>query len=154
MAAFILGGLFGSSYAISEGFGFVGGFLFFPIFLYLFFWFLPGLIPGKVLISLLQGEGGYLRTKKGDIAFQHIKQINLARNPVNLVNRIVIKTFDEIVYEIPAYDLIDETDFAVIVDKYIFSHMCSETQLAWNRNVNLDKLFREVNYERKADVKD
>lgn len=120
LTAFMLGGLFGSSYAILEGFGLVGGFLFFPIFLYLFFCFQPGLIPGKVLISLVQVEDGYLSTKKGVIAFQSIKQINLVRNPVNLVNRIVIVTFDQKVHKIPTYDLIDETDFAVIVNKYIF----------------------------------
>ncbi|UAL52728.1 YfjD family protein [Bacillus sp. CMF21] len=153
LAVFILGGLCGSSYAISEGFGFVGGFLFFPIFLYLFFCFFPGLIPGKVLISLVQGENGYLVTKKGNVPFHHIRQINLMRNPLNLVNSMVIETSDQKVHKIPTYDLIDEVDYAVIVDKYIFPHMTSEAKAVWDRKVNLDKLYEEVKYERKFDLK-
>lgn len=162
LAAFILGGLLGTGYLIIEGLKFSstfsilwigGGFIFFPIFLYLFLWFLPGLIPGKVLISLVQGENGYIVTKKGNVSFQNIQQINLVRNSLNLVNSIVIETFDRKVYKIPTYDLVDEVDYAVIVDKYIFPHMTSEAKAVWDRKVNLEKLYNEVKYEREVDIK-
>ncbi|MGM0923959.1 MAG: DUF5381 family protein [Bacillota bacterium] len=160
LAAFILGGLFGTGYLIFEGLKFssafsilwvVGGFIFFPIFLYLFLWFIPGLIPGRILISLVQGESGYLKTKKGNVLFTAIKQIELKRNTLNLINSIVIETFEQKVYKIPTYDLIDEVDYAVIVDKYMYPHMTAESKMVWDRKVNLDKLFKEVKYERKSD---
>ncbi|WP_224773361.1 DUF5381 family protein [Metabacillus idriensis] len=162
LAAFILGGLLGTSYLIFDGLKFssafsflwiVGGFIFFPIYLYLFIWFLPGLIPGKVLISLFQGNDGYLVTKKGNISFKQIRNIDLVRNPLNLVNNMVIETFDGRVIKIPTYDLIDDTDFAVIVDKYIFLHLTPEAKQVWDCKVNLDKLYENVKYERETGIK-
>lgn len=159
LAAFLVGGLLGTGYLIIEGLKFssafsfvwmIGGFIFFPIFCYLFLWFLPGMIPGRTLVTLIQGPGGSLRSKKGDIPFEAIKFIELRRNGLTLVNSMYIETFDGKTFRIPTYDLIDDTDFSILVDQYIYPNMNQDAKKVWDRHVNLSKLFDEVGYERKA----
>ncbi len=62
---FIVGGLVGTIICLKEGLKFdslyslwylYGGFSLFPIFLYLFFCFLPGLIPGRTSLYVTRGE--------------------------------------------------------------------------------------------------
>ncbi|MGM0923958.1 MAG: DUF5381 family protein [Bacillota bacterium] len=68
-----------------------------------------------------------------------------------LINNFVIETNHKKIYKIPTYNLIDEMDFAVIVGKYVFPYTNKEAQQRWNQRVNLEKLMKEVKYERQAD---
>ncbi|UQX53217.1 YfjD family protein [Cytobacillus pseudoceanisediminis] len=41
-----------------------GGIIFTPFYLYITLWNLPGLIPGKILLSITPGENGVIKSKK------------------------------------------------------------------------------------------
>ncbi|MEH7355325.1 DUF5381 family protein [Neobacillus drentensis] len=157
MALFVLGGLGCSIFLILEGFTFewdfslfyiFGGIIFFPIFLYLTLWALPGFIPGKVLFTIVQGENGTILLKKGTILIKNIRNIDMVRNPLNLINDIVIETFDDKKIKIRTYNLIDDTEYQVIVDQYIFPYMTENARKVWDRKINLELLRKEENYER------
>lgn len=103
MALFVLGGLASCLFVIFEGFSFeskyslfyiFGGIILFPIFLYLTLWSVPGFIPGKILLTIVLGENGTVKSNKGTVYIKNIRNINLVRNPLNLINEIVIETFD------------------------------------------------------------
>jgi hypothetical protein len=126
-----------------------GGFLLFPIFLYLTFWALPGFKPGKVLLKLIEGANGSVLTKKCTIPFTDIRTIHFVRNPINLINDIVIENFNGRVTKIRTYNLIDDTDFIILVDQYIFPYMREDAKKVWDRNVNLADLYDDARYERK-----
>ncbi|MGX1195391.1 DUF5381 family protein [Metabacillus sp. SLBN-84] len=160
LSAFIIGGLLGTGYLLIEGFKFTsgysfiwlfGGLIFFPVFLYLFCWFLPGLIPGRSLFSIVQGPGGSVTSRKGDISFADFKHIELRRNGLTLVNSIYVENVEGVSFRIPTYDLIDDTDFAVLVDQYIYPYMNVEAKAMWDGQVNLKKLYDDVGYERSAE---
>ncbi|WP_227551402.1 DUF5381 family protein [Metabacillus sediminilitoris] len=157
MASFVLGGLIGCFFLLIEGFSFeskysfvyiFGGIVFFPIFLYLTLWSLPGFIPGKTLLTISDDGNGKIITKKGTVFIENIRNIDLIRNPLNLINDIVIETFDNKKIKIRTYNLLDDLDYQVIVDKYIFPNMTENARKVWDRKVNLALLLKEVKYER------
>ncbi|MEM5017391.1 DUF5381 family protein [Metabacillus indicus] len=160
LSAFIIGGLLGTGYLLIEGFklssgySFIwlfGGLIFFPVFLYLFCWFLPGLIPGRSLFSIVQGPGGSVTSKKGDISFAAVKHIELRRNGLTLVNSIYVESIEGRTFRIPTYDLIDDTDFSILVDQNIYPYLNVEAKARWDGQVNLKKLYDDVGYVRKAE---
>ncbi|MEM5017392.1 DUF5381 family protein [Metabacillus indicus] len=128
-----------------------GGILLSPVFLYLTLWSLPGFVPGKVLLSLTEGPNGSVKSKNKNIPFTSIKNIRFVRNPLNLINDIVIETYDGKITKIRTYNQLDDTDFAVLVDQYIYPHMNQDAKTVWDRHVNLDQLFEDAKYERKAE---
>ncbi|USK34274.1 YfjD family protein [Bacillus sp. F19] len=129
-----------------------GGFLLFPIFLYLTLWSLPGFVPGKTLLVVIEGANGSIIAKKDTIPFTSIKSIRFVRNPLNLINDIVIETFQGEVRKIRTYNLIDDTDFAILIDQYVYPNMSEDAKAVWDRHVNLSELFEHAKYERKTDI--
>ncbi|TXC82216.1 hypothetical protein FS935_21205 [Metabacillus litoralis] len=157
MATFVLGGLLGCLFLIVEGFSYEsnysliylsGGIIFFPIFLYLTLWSLPGFIPGKILLTIDQGENGTIKSKKGTVYFKNIRNIDLVRNPFNLINDVTIETFDNKVIKIRTYNLIDDLAYQMMVDKYIYPYMTDDSKKVWDRKVDLVKLKEIAKYER------
>ncbi|WP_191556513.1 DUF5381 family protein [Metabacillus idriensis] len=129
-----------------------GGFLLFPIFLYLTLWSLPGFVPGKTLLVLTEGSSGFIMTKINKIPFSNIRSIRIVRNPLNLINDIVIETFQGEVSKIRTYNLIDDTDFTIMVDQFIYPNMREDAKEFWDRHVNLSELFEDAKHERKTNV--
>ncbi|MBY6054540.1 MULTISPECIES: DUF5381 family protein [Bacillaceae] len=125
-----------------------GGIVFTPFYLHLTFWSLPGLMPGKVLFKIVPGEKGTVNAKKKTISIGNIRNINLVRNLLNLINDIVIETLDGQKIKIRTYNLLDDGDFQVIVDQYIFPYMNDNARKVWDRKIDLDKLREEDNYVR------
>ena len=156
---FIVGGLVGTIICLNKGLKFdslyslwylYGGFSLFPIFLYLFFCFLPGLIPGRTLVTLIKGRDGSFETKKGRVPFTSIKEVKLLQNRLTLVERIVIKTFEGRTYKIPVYEIIQDYDFCLLIELYVYPYMSPEGKQWWDGWVNL-KWMKEVGkYERPA----
>ncbi|MEH7355321.1 DUF5381 family protein [Neobacillus drentensis] len=136
---------FDSKYSL---FYLVGGFIFTPFYLYLTFWHLPGLIPGKVLLTIVPRENGTVLSKKGTVFIKNIRNIDMVRNPLNLINDIVIETFDDKKVKFRTYNLLDDTEYQVIVDRYIFPYMTENARKVWDRKINLELLRKEENYER------
>jgi len=136
---------FDSKYSL---FYIVGGFVFTPFYLYLTLWHLPGLIPGKALLTIVPGENGIILLKKGTILIKNIRNIDMVRNPLNLINDIVIETFDDKKVKIRTYNLLDDLDYQIIVDRYIFPYLTENAGKVWDRKVNLEKLLRVAKYER------
>ncbi|WP_367036313.1 DUF5381 family protein [Rossellomorea marisflavi] len=123
-----------------------------PLFLYLFFCFLPGLILGRTLVTLMKGMDGYFKTttRKGLVPFRSIKHVKLLQNRLTLVERIVIKIFEGRTYKIPVYGIIQDYDFCLIIEQYVYPYMSPEGKNWWDGWVNL-KWIKEVgNYERTA----
>lgn len=126
-----------------------GGIIFTPFYFYITLWSLPGFIPGKILLKIVPGENGSIHSPRGAaVKVKNIRNIDLKRNPLNLINDIVIETFDDNKVRIRTYNLIDDGDFQVIVDKYIFPFMNDNARKIWDRKINLDKLKEEDNYVR------
>ncbi|WP_436376805.1 DUF5381 family protein [Cytobacillus sp. BC1816] len=125
-----------------------GGIIFTPFYLYITLWNLPGFIPGKVLLKIVPRENGTVISPKGPILIKNIRNIDLIRNPLNLINDIVIETFDDKKIKIRTYNLLDDGDFQVIVDQYIFPYMTDNARKVWDRKIDLDKLREEDNYVR------
>lgn len=128
-----------------------GGIVLSPVFLYLTTWSLPGFIPGKVLLKLTEGPNGSVESKHKKIPFTSIKNIRFARNPLNLINDIVIETYDGKTAKIRTYNQLDDTDFAVLVDQYIYPYMNQDAKAVWDRHVNLNQLYIDAKYERKME---
>ncbi|MCM3705268.1 MULTISPECIES: DUF5381 family protein [Cytobacillus] len=126
-----------------------GGIILTPFYLYLTLWSLPGLIPGKVLFSIIPGEDGKLIMNKKDISIKNIKDINLVRNPLNLINDIIVVTFNDNKFKIRTYNLLAEMDYEMIVDKYLYPYMIENSRKVWDRKVNLELLRAELKYDRK-----
>ncbi|WP_273124236.1 DUF5381 family protein [Bacillus weihaiensis] len=157
MAVFTFGGIFASLFIISEGFSFeskyslfyiAGGISILPIFIYLTVWALPGFKPGKVLLTIIPRENGVVKSKNRTVLIKDIRNIDLVRNPLNLINDIVMESFDGKKFKIRTYNLIDELDYEVMVDKYIYPYMTDNAKEVWDRKVNLEVLLEEVKYER------
>ncbi|MEK3856532.1 DUF5381 family protein [Cytobacillus sp. FSL H8-0458] len=125
-----------------------GGIVFTPFYLHLTIWSLPGFMPGKVLFKIVPGEKGTVNAKKNTVPISNIRNINLVRNPLNLINDIVIETLDGQKIKIRTYNLLDDGDFQVIVDQYIFPYMNDNARKVWDRKIDLDKLREEDNYVR------
>ncbi|MGA5692604.1 DUF5381 family protein [Cytobacillus pseudoceanisediminis] len=116
--------------------------------MYITLWSLPGFIPGKVLLKIVPSENGTVIAPKGHVLIKNIENIDLIRNPLNLINDIVIETFDDKKIKIRTYNLLDDGDFQVIVDQYIFPYMTVNARKVWDRKIDLDKLREEDNYVR------
>jgi hypothetical protein len=125
-----------------------GGILCMPFFLYITLWTLPGLIPGKILLTIVQGENGTIKSKKGIVLSKNIRNIDLVRNPLNLINDIVIETFDNKTIKIRTYNLLDDLDYQIIVDQYLYPYMTENARKVWDRKVDLEKLQRVAKYVR------
>ena len=125
-----------------------GGIIFTPFYLYLTLWHLPGLIPGKILLSIIPGENGVIRTKKYTVPIINIRNIDLVRNPLNLINDIVIEAFNDKKIKIRTYNLIGDYRYQIIVDQYIYPYLTENAKKVWDRKINLDHLRQQVNYER------
>lgn len=125
-----------------------GGISLFPIFLYLILWSLPGFNPGKILLTIIPGENGKILSKKGTVFIINIRNIDLVRNQFNLINYVVIETFDDKKVRILTYNLLDDLDYQVMVDQYIFPYMMENARKVWDRKVDLHVLLKEVRYER------
>jgi len=152
-----VGGIIGMSWVLKEGLTFssafsliwvAGGVVLLPTLVYLFIWFIPGLLPGKTIVSLVQGPNGYMKTKAGNVPFSEIKDAELRRNGFTLINSLVIITRDGEQYQIPTYNLIGENDVSIMIDQYVYPYMTSESKAAWDKNVNLDHLFEIAKYKR------
>ncbi|MGE8079786.1 DUF5381 family protein [Peribacillus loiseleuriae] len=141
----IQGFKFNSNYSLIYIFG---GIMLTPIFLYLILWSLPGFNPWKILLTIIPGENGKVFSKKGTVIINDIRNIDLVRNPFNLINYIVIETFDEKKLKIPTYNLIDDLDYQVMVDQYMFPYMTESARKVWDRKIDLNVLLKEVRYER------
>ncbi|MCM3705269.1 MULTISPECIES: DUF5381 family protein [Cytobacillus] len=126
-----------------------GGIIFTPFYLYITLWNIPGLIPGKTLLSIKLGENGVIKSKKGMIPIKDIRNIDLVRNPLNLINDIVIETFNDKKYKIRTYNLIGDLRYQIIVDQYIHPYMTENAKKVWDRKVNLERLRDVARYERK-----
>ncbi|WP_273124233.1 DUF5381 family protein [Bacillus weihaiensis] len=157
MAVFTFGGIFASLFIISEGFSFeskyslfyiAGGISILPIFIYLTVWALPGFKPGKVLLTIIPRENGVVESKNRTVLIKDIRNIDLIRNPLNLINDIVIESFDGRKFKIRTYNLLDDLDYEIVVDTYIYPYLTKNAQEVWNRKVNLEKLQRIAKYER------
>ncbi|XQY91601.1 DUF5381 family protein [Metabacillus sp. HB246100] len=158
MTLVIFGGVFSCLFLIKQGLLFKsnysliylgGGVVFLPIMMYLTLWILPGFIPGKVLLSIVSKENGVVKYKNKMLLIKDIRNIDLIRNPLNLINDIVIESFDGKKLKIRTYNLIDELDYEVMVDKYIYPYMADNAKKVWDRKVNLELLHDEVKYVRK-----
>ncbi|MFE4524571.1 DUF5381 family protein [Cytobacillus firmus] len=125
-----------------------GGIIFTPFYLYITLWNLPGLIPGKTLLSIIPGENGLIKSKKGTVPIKDIRNIDLVRNPLNLINDIVIETFNDKKFKIHTYNLIGDFRYQIIVDQFIYPYMTENAKKVWDRKINLESLRQQANYER------
>lgn len=126
-----------------------GGIVLTPFYLYLTIWSLPGLMPGRVLFRIFLGEKGTVNAKKDMVSISNIRSINLVRNPLNLINDIVIDTFNDKKIKIRTYNLLGDLDYEMIVDQYIYPYMTENAKEVWDRKVDLERLRKVARYERK-----
>ncbi|MCS0791246.1 YfjD family protein [Cytobacillus firmus] len=126
-----------------------GGIVLTPFYLHLTIWGLPGLIPGKVLFKIISREKGTVISKKGTVLISDIRNINLVRNPLNLINDIVIETFNDKKIKIRTYNLLGDLDYEMIVDQYIYPYMTENTKKVWDRKADLERLRKVARYKRK-----
>ncbi|WP_243290991.1 DUF5381 family protein [Bacillus sp. FJAT-47783] len=157
-ALFNLGGIGSCIFILFNGLKFesnysllyIGGGLFlFPIFIYLTLWHLPGFKPGKVLFTIVPGEEGKIVTKKHTVPIKQIREIDLIRNPFNLMMEVVIKTYHNKAIKIKTYNILPQVRFFDTVDLYVFPYMCKEARKAWNKKITENELLRDLNHERK-----
>ncbi|QNF27336.1 MULTISPECIES: DUF5381 family protein [Metabacillus] len=125
-----------------------GGIILTPFYLYLTLWSLPGFIPGKVLLTIVQGGNGKIKSKKGTVFIKNIRNIDLVRNPLNLINDVVVETFDDKKIKIRTYNILDDLGYQMMVDQYIYPYMTENARKVWDRKVDLDKLLKIAKYER------
>lgn len=100
------------------------------------------------MLKIVPRENGTVIAPKCLVLIKNIQNIDLIRNPLNLINDIVIETFDDKKIKIRTYNLLDDGDFLVIVDQYIFPYMTDNARKVWDRKIDLDKLREEDNYVR------
>ncbi|XQY91594.1 DUF5381 family protein [Metabacillus sp. HB246100] len=157
MTVFVFGSLSACIFLIGEGFSFQSnysliylgtGIVFLPYMSYLAIWFLPGFKIGKILFSVVPKESGIVIYKNRKVLIKDIRTIDLVRNPLNLINDIVIESFDGEKLKIRTYNLLDDIDYDIVVDTYIYPYLTEDAQEVWNRKVNLEKLQRIAKYER------
>ncbi|MDA6131190.1 DUF5381 family protein, partial [Escherichia coli] len=72
------------------------------------------------MLSITPGENGVIKSKKGIVPIKDIRNIDLVRNPLNLINDIVIETFNDQKIKIRTYNLIGDFRYQIIVDQYIY----------------------------------
>ncbi|MFJ5623183.1 DUF5381 family protein [Peribacillus loiseleuriae] len=65
-----------------------------------------------------------------------------------MINYVVIETFYDKKVRIPTYNLLDDLDYQVMVDQYMFPYMTENARTVWDRKVDLNVLLKEVRYER------
>ncbi|WP_251626244.1 hypothetical protein [Metabacillus idriensis] len=46
----------------------------------------------------------------------------------------------------------DDTDFAILVDQFVYPNMREDAKEVWDRHVNLSELFEDAKHERKTNV--
>jgi hypothetical protein len=83
------------------------------------------------------------------VSISNIRSINLVRNPLNLINDIVIDTFNDKKINIRTYNLLGDLDYEMIVDQYIYPYMTENAKEVWDRKVDLERLRKVARYERK-----
>jgi hypothetical protein len=67
---------------------------------------------------------------------------------LNLINDIVIETFNDQKIKIRTYNLIGDFRYQIIVDQYIYPYMTENAKKVWDRKINLENLRQQANYER------
>ncbi|WP_243290988.1 DUF5381 family protein [Bacillus sp. FJAT-47783] len=131
-----------------------GGIGFLPFCVYLTFWHLPGFKPGKVLFTIVPGEEGKIVTKKHTVPIKQIREIDLVRNPFNLMLEIVIKTYHNKVIKIKTYNLLQEVDYFDVVDEFVYPFMREEVKNKWDKIIDGSQFLKNINYTRKQQKTD
>lgn len=101
------------------------------------------------MFKIISREKGTVISKKGTVLISDIRNINLVRNPLNLINDIVIETFNDKKIKIRTYNLLGDLDYEMIVDQYIYPYMTENTKKVWDRKVDLERLRKVARYKRK-----
>ncbi|CAM3826629.1 DUF5381 family protein [Mesobacillus zeae] len=122
--------------------------IFTPFMLYLALWHLSGFIPGKVLIKIIPGENGEIKSGGKSVKFKDINEVSFYRRPINLMNVILLETRDGKKVRIPTYNLIADWQVDIMVDKYIYPHMNEQARKVWDRKIDLKELFESTTYKR------
>ncbi|MEK3806270.1 DUF5381 family protein [Bacillus sp. FSL H8-0547] len=158
MFLFVFGGLISCVVLIYNGLKFEsnyaliylgGGLMFLPFFVYEAIWALPGFVPGKVLFRIFPGSKGKIVSKKAEVEFINIKNIDYKRNPINLFNEIYVETFDEKRIKFKTYNLLHEVNFYDIVDEHVYPHMEENARKIWDRKISNDQILKSMGYERR-----
>ncbi|WLR41450.1 DUF5381 family protein [Bacillus carboniphilus] len=123
-----------------------GGVILFPFFLYLTLWCLPGLIPGRVLFSIKPEEMIIYKNKK--VLMNTIRNVDLIRNNFNLINYIIIETFEGKRIRIPTYNILPDIVYLLIIDQYVYPYMTDQSKQVWDRKVDLDYMLKVARYTR------
>ncbi len=122
--------------------------IFIPFLVYQLLWYFPGLIPGKVLIKIIPGEYGEIKSGGKSVKFKDINEVSFYRRPINLMNVILFETRNGKKVRIPTYNLIDDWQVDIMVDKYIYPHMNEQARTVWDRKIDLKELFESTTYKR------
>ncbi|WLR44316.1 DUF5381 family protein [Bacillus carboniphilus] len=147
--------LIGCSYMIKVGLKFeskyslvwlVAGFVFLLYYIHQTLWFLPGLIPGKILFSIKPEE--MIIYKKKTVMLNNVRNVDLKRNTFNLINYIVIEPFEGRKVRIPTYNVIDDDHYLIIFDRHVYPYMTDQAKQVWDRKINLDMLLEDWKYKR------
>ncbi|UNL87194.1 DUF5381 family protein [Priestia koreensis] len=97
-----------------------------------------------------EGTKWLLQNQKRQRPFSSIKEAEVRRNGLTLINVLVLTTHDEKQYQIRTYNLIDELYVDVLIDRYVYPYMRPESQAVWDRQVNLEELYKEAEYKIKS----
>ncbi|PLR66643.1 hypothetical protein CYJ36_17635 [Bacillus sp. UMB0893] len=157
MTLFILGGLIACYVLITSGLKFeskyavlylAGGLLLSPFFIYETLWALPGFIPGKTFFVIHQGNQGEITSKKQSVPIKQIRNIEYKRNPINLLNEVIIETYQGKKIKLKTYNFVAEVQFFDHIDRYVFPYMTDEARIVWDRKISNNQLLKDINYER------
>ncbi|KAF0816298.1 DUF5381 family protein [Cytobacillus sp. FSL R5-0377] len=102
------------------------------------------------MFKIIPGEQGTNHSKKDTVSISSIRDINLVRNPFNLIIDIVIETFHDKKIKIRTYNFLGDLHYKLIVDQYIYPYMTENAKKVWDRKVNLERLRDVARYERKG----
>ncbi|WP_243290987.1 DUF5381 family protein [Bacillus sp. FJAT-47783] len=122
-----------------------GGLSLLPFFIYTTLWYLPSYKPGKILFTIVMGEDGKIVTKKRNVSIKDIREIDYVYNQINLMNDIVIKTYNHKKVKIRTYNLLDDDDFFRCIDNYVYPFMTEEAKMNWDHKY---KFLKEEGFER------
>lgn len=159
---FTIGGVLVCLFLIIQGFKFnssysilyIGtGLIFLPIMSYLTFWGLPGFKPGKILFKIIPGDNGEIISNKFTVPIRDIKEIDLERNRFTLYNNIVINTFNNRSFVIKTYNVLNDYRFYATIDEYVYPFLSVEAREIWDRRISNNQLLKDLNFERKHNMK-
>ncbi|MEI2356589.1 DUF5381 family protein [Mesobacillus zeae] len=122
--------------------------VFIPILVYGMLWYFPAFIPGKVLVTIIPGENGQIKGGRKSVRIKDIKEMFFYRRSINLMNMIMIETIDGKKVRIPTYSLLSDAAFSIMVDQFIFPYMNEQAKIVWDRQIDLDILYKRTSYKR------